>query len=354
MIVSASLFVSVSAMALYSVRLSIVFNNMGSGNQDFLVGFIMSSSVPLVFLTQMIFLLRRSSLLTFFSDWRKQLLNIGDGKGMTGLEKKIIFIYCIYFCNPVLTFGALWFSILRNKEIRDDWATVIAYGPYVSSVGYILCGSSVLVSIFCSVIDIVPSLVYYRAGLAVKVLVDRWKLTLLEMDPVKVQRIISLYLSIGSLVTRADYLFGPIIVLNHGITFFFICTLSSTILKPSLWTQSRSFSNGILLGMLIFFLARLIWPILFKSKLHGSSEQLKTIVLSFYLEASSISYKHYHSNMGPTPEIAITNKLVKKFAFFLANKTLAACPCGLYNITPSIFLTMLSLLATYTIIIMQT
>ena len=188
-------------------------------------------------------------------DWRQKLLNIDDGKG---LERKIIVIYCIYFINSVATIGVLFFSVLENLQTMDDWATVIAYGPYVTFVGYILCGTLVLLSIFCSVIDIVPALVYYRAGVVVQVLVDRWESTLLEMELVKIQRIISLYNSIEGLVKRADYLFGPIIVLNHGITFVITCTLTSTILKPSLWTESSAVSNYILLGMLMFFLARLI------------------------------------------------------------------------------------------------
>lgn len=125
-------------MALYSIRLAVVFSNLDSGNKDFLVGLVMSSSIPLVFLTQMIFLFRRSTFLTFFCDLRQKLLNIDDGKG---LERKIIVIYCIYFGNSVATIGVLFFSVLENLQTMDDWATVIAYGPYVTFVTYILCGT---------------------------------------------------------------------------------------------------------------------------------------------------------------------------------------------------------------------
>lgn len=193
------------------------------------------------------------------------------------------------------------------------------------------CFLRFLVSIFFPLIDIVPSFVYYRAGVAVQVLVDRWESNQFERDSEKVQRIASLYDSIGNLVTRADYIFGLLIVLNHGFTFLFICILTSSLLKPMMSHKNM------LLGYLVFFLVRLVWPIVFQSSLHSSSERLKAIVLSSSLQSSSKMGKNHHNNMPSTTAIANADESVKTFLFFLVNRTLTACPCGLYNIIPTIF-----------------
>jgi len=348
--VFSSLFVSISAMTLYSIRLGVIFSKLSDGNQEILVEATLFSNVPLVFFTQVFFLLRRSALLAFFADWRQQLIDIDcEKRNMPAvLEKKIILIYCIYFSFSLLSFLAIGIMVLNDREIMNHLASVIAFGPYAYYVYFILFCSSFIVSVFCSLIDIVPSFLYYRAGVAVQVLVDQWKSSLLQKDSAKFQKIVLLYNSIGSLATRADYLFGPLIVLNHGIMFFFICTLTSTILKPSLWARSDSL-RYLLLANLVFFLARLIWPIMFMSKLHGSSERLKAAVLSSF----SRTIAENQPNKKSSTEDITTNKSIKKFAFLLVNKSLLACPSELYCITPSIFLTMLSLLATYTIIILQ-
>ncbi len=352
MIVFAYLFITVCAIVLNYIRLKVVFNHSkdNAGSQEFLVAGTVFSSYPLALLTQIIFLLRRSALLAFFADWRRQLADIDDRKSMKGLEKKIYLIYCIYFGYTFLNFGALSVTVLYNQPDMDNWASKKAYGQYARPVEFFLLGSSLIVNIFSIIIDIVPTFVYYQAGLAIKVLVDRWESILLLKDPSKVQRIVSIFNTIANLVTRADYLFGPIIVLNHGIMFFFICTYTSSILKPPLPKEPESIGiQNFLICNLIFLLARLIWSIVFKFKLYGSSERLKAVVLSSYSESSSTTAEYQKSSSSHLSG----DKSVKKFAFLLSSKFVVACPCGLYYITPSIFLTMLSLLATYTIILFQ-
>jgi len=46
-------------------------------------------------------------------------------------------------------------------------------------------------------------------------------------------------------------------------------------------------------------------------------------------------------------------RIIKAFANRLQSAGMIACPAGLYHITPSILLTLLSLIVTYTILLLQ-
>ncbi len=114
------------------------------------------------------------------------------------------------------------------------------------------------------------------------------------------QRISHLYDSIVNLVYRADHFLGPTVVLNQGITFVAVCATVSflvndtyTIKDANIITNvnasyndnpnpvaSKPYNNSMIV-YLVVFIFRLVWPILFMSKLNTSASRLRSIVISF-------------------------------------------------------------------------
>ncbi len=126
--------------------------------------------------------------------------------------------------------------------------------------------------------------------------------------------------------------------------FFNICCcvysfLNSMIQKNS--TDDPPDDLSMLLTCLFFYPSRLVFVVCFMSKLHKSSGQLLTAVARFNLKRTLGAYEG-------------EQRVLHSFLSRLDESRLAAHPSGFYKIKPSVFLTLLSLIVTYTIILMQT
>lgn len=98
-----------------------------------------------------------------------------------------------------------------------------------------------------------------------------------------------------------------------------------------------------MLGMLVQQPLRLIFTISFMGKLHRSSDELLSSVARLFFNS-----RHMYSLDEEERQI------VRDFLNRMNQVKLAACPSGFYEIKPAIFLTILSLIVTYTAILLQT
>ena len=96
-----------------------------------------------------------------------------------------------------------------------------------------------------------------------------------------------------------------------------------------------------LLDMLFQQPMRLIFTISFMSRLDGSTSELSSS-LALYFNSNKLYYSDGEER-----------QVVRDFLNRLNHIKLAACPSGFYTIKPAIFLTLLSLVVTYLIILLQ-
>jgi len=206
-----------------------------------------------------------------------------------------------------------------------------------------------LITIFFPLIDIVPTMVYYHAANVLEAM--KSEVRELTKDPAspssKVNTIYSLWSGFETLtemVRRADHLFGSVVVINQGILFSNICGVVYVLLRM-LKMQSVDQPNQQVLISLFCFLflypARLLFTISFMSKLKVSSCELFS-ALSFYSNRREYNWDKEE------------RKIVHSFLRRLYQTELAACPSGFYVVKTSVFLSMLSLIVTYSIILLQT
>ncbi len=158
----------------------------------------------------------------------------------------------------------------------------------------------------------------------------------------KVYNLRSRFETLTHMVERADRIFGAIIVICHGILFFCICATVYIILY-TISNQSDGDFNSLPLYLTCLFQypSRLLFSVCFMSKLNGSSAKFRSAVayLSHRLERSSDKEER---------------RIVRSFYGRLKDTKLAACPSGFYKVKPSVLLTLLSLVVSYTIILLQT
>jgi len=256
---------------------------------------------PIIILTWLLFLIRRRQYLNFFRDWAKQ--------------EQVSIDYTVDFCS-----------------IRRTFLKVYA----------VLCVAIVA--------DLVPAFVYYHAAKNIEAIEKEVRLLLMNDRFERLTRIKLIWFRFEEwrrLIRRADQLFGAIIILNHGTSFFLICCDVCSVLnyvKIQVGNDNGSIENQEGFGQILFILAnilRLAFSIFMMAKIPKECDSLSTTLIH-------ISNFQYHS-AGKEER-----HMMKSFINRLQFGGLVASPAGFYSITPSILLTMLSLIVTYSVIMLQT
>ena len=127
-------------------------------------------------------------------------------------------------------------------------------------------------------------------------------------------------------------------VVNHGMTFFMICA-SFFSLFGKVWIADNTVMQIVIFSAILIRITMSLWLTI---RLHRSSDPL----LSAILRKFNLS-NHWTRMNGR--ERDLLRSLLRR----LENNHLTAIPSGLYQITPPRFLTLLSLIITYTLILLQ-
>ncbi len=316
--------------------------------------------LPIIVLTWILFLLFRRKFLTFFLDWekleRKTPIGIVDHVAIKRVSKITNTIYCLnnasFFCFLV------YFS--ATMEIKPSEDIILYYFPNLLSsplfsviyrVSHATWGFSTMVIYL--VIDMVPIFVYYHISKTVEAMVVEIKrIQAQEIKGIsyRIEAMWARFEHLRQLLQRADQIVGPIIIINHGTTFFSICCsiyliIKTSTIKKELLSSTLAESGlfnfwELLPGSIMFNTFRLLFCIFMIDKVQKQSDSLVTTT-------TRLSASRYRS----------TDKEERRIITILLNRVqsagMIACPAGFYNITPSILLTLMSLIVTYTIILLQ-
>lgn len=343
-----------SSMIYYSVNMifqvvQAVTNPERSSLYEVMLPLVSWSNFPLIFLAWATYLLQRTKLLAFFRDWnRLEKQHIIDNES---IKRFCIIVYGLYFIlGGIFSINFMIFYIALSMEAKYEMITL----SYPEIRNSFLSGFRhlIIINIFTSVtflclVDIVPILVYYHASKVIQTL--EWEFKSIPQaasvlpsfnKELAIHRIWSDFEHLRVMVSRANGLFGPTVMLNHGVAFFIICgSLFLTLNSLKKWENTDTILP-ILLACLVFFPSRLLFSILLMSKVSGSSDHLLSTV-ALYSTSKWLSMEKKE------------RKTVHGFLNRIQHVKLAACPSGFYRITHSILLTLLSLIVSYTVIFIQ-
>jgi len=262
------------------------------------------SWMPSAFGTHIDYLLRRNGYLQFFADWKTmELLFLPKDTGpQKKLSKTFVAFYTGHYIYNFGLLGAASFSLFGNKRRIEHPLTMSDYSQLTEIISVPILNTIHLVAImvclvFMLLMDIVPAVVYCNAARAVQFLRDDIDDSMKEKsgdaqccnnkeqedescnnnERTDIQKIWHRYETLRGLVKKADNLFGPMMIFNHGITFFIICALLFTLMANF---RQLSMNDAILYSLgLIGCLYRMISSVALMSRLHGTAEPLRTSLL---------------------------------------------------------------------------
>jgi len=317
------------------------------------------SILPLIILTWIQFLICRRQLLAFFRDWAALEKSTPDWSvDHVSIKRVVQRTYAVYCtaCGSFFTY-LVYFSATADITKWIDSQTYfqdLFASPWFS-VTYLIVNLMMFALELCLsiVFDLVPSFVFYHAAKHVEAMETEIKSGIM-MDTEgstqevgeRIKQIWSRIENLGGLVDRANKIFGPMIILNHGASFFSICCIVYSLFY---WIQSQGKVDtatqyapwqGLLLYLLTVILPRIIFSISLMSKLKKRSNSLTRTVTKLLAFRCNFSGKEERCN-------------IKAFLSRLNFDGLSTCPSGFYHITPSILLNLFSLTVSYTIILLQ-
>ena len=319
-------------------------------------------TIQLVILfTWIYFLCRRNSMTIFFTDWEKLQPTLLPGGTNSDHQQPITTIRVIigvYLVYGLFGTGYICYVIICAFSVNDN--VFISYFPsQIECLFFSLwCRFTLIVKglsfgLFYALLDIVPMTVYYHGSKMIQAVnVDLEEMNMIESkvnnnkDVVDgLERIWSRFENLRVLLQRADHLFGFLMILSNGDAFLGICATFYSFLnyyvKQSDFFIEDLYWEFLTCFLFCFFLTRMIISVILVSKVSSSSSQLLSTAAFLSLHRCRL------------PENKEERRIMKSLLGRLESNPLAARPSGLYNITPSLFLTMLSLIVSYTIILLQ-
>jgi len=304
------------------------------------------------------FLLHKAKIRAFFNAWAHMEKQHVKGIDAAKIKRAVIFIYILYYSYGLfflVYYTSQCVDSIRVPITEDDdimfhyYPNLISYVCYTILVRIKFALYTFFYAIFYPMNDIVPTFVYYHAAKIVESMkFEIQELTRTNNEPSQSQEesIYSVWSRLENLIVlkgRVDKLFGGMVIICHGMLFFNICCFVYSfldVIKPAS-TADSSDELSVLLTCLFFYPSRLVFNVWFMSKLHNSSGQLLTVVSHFSLNRTFIADEK-------------ERQIVQSLLGRLNESKLAAYPSGFYQIKPSVVLTLLSLIVTYTIILLQT
>lgn len=337
--------------AFHSTQLIMAIDKDGTFH-DLIPYLIWGIPVILAFLTQLEYLVHRNRYIAFFDDWKsllEQNLLIMSETRPSNIRMTILFVYLSHAVILLWAVGdTIWLFFISDPKIPSAGLLLIDF-PLLQNLFpdmmtllpiFIVALSFALMSFAFVMDDIVPTFVYYHAAKAVDAM--RNEIQRIYGQPTvkeeEIQRVTSIYNVLCRLVSRADDLFGRLIVLNHGVSFFLICAQLYT-----LFQYKAQMSHGELASIPVLtaiYVYRMTWTMMLTAQLHRSAGHLREDVASIVLDSGTGTC---WQNGG----------LLNLFLSRLDHHLLAARPLGIYELTPSTMLSVSSLIVTYTIILHQ-
>lgn len=308
---------------------------------------------PIILFIWAYFMLHRKSMMVFFDAWAKQQIQLQNSSQQNEIKWVTIGVYLIYGSFATTIF-CLFMYYAFTTPLSPHWDITVSYYPSLSDDIY-YCTLNRLIRIlqgfhFCVfflLMDIVPIMVYYLSSKIIQSI----EIEIIIMENCKSSNNnLSDYLeplslrfeAIRSLVHRTDHLFGCFVVLSQGVSFFNICSSVYSLLN-CVRGSCPQYSGAILALLITFFnyLVRMTLTVLLIAKVRKSSGSLLSAVNCLSVRRCRLSNKE-------------ERRVLKTFLGSLQHEGLAACPSGLYKITSSVLLSLLSLVMSYTIILLQT
>ena len=320
------------------------------------------------------YLIHRCNYLSFFNEWKQyekeiQFSDFIRMKDRQNLKKLRIAIYGIYLFQVIIVISAFSYLLLFHNSNRQ---TKNAFGKITDHLGLtetlpfpILDLLQVLVIIlaafFVTMTELVSAFFYYHASMVLRALkrdvmhisvlgypeltsdgIDEPPRILAVLEPQlikKLHRIWFSYEKLRGLVAKADTLFGPSMILNHGLLFFCCCTVTYAVLRnfKLLVSDFEQTANLIVMTTIAF---RFVSAIILISKLNSSAKKLR-------ISAVHLQSRHWFS-LQPSDHNVLQH-LIKQ----LELDSMAACPSDFYRITPIILLHVSTLMISYIIVLLQ-
>jgi len=336
------LFLMVLVMALFLYQLVLEMLNPESTMKSIIPNLRWSSNYPLYFTSAFVFLIRRKELLNFFHDWdlmERQLLP-STNKQRKEYRRLYICVYVFYACHgisnllrtttvlinqPGAPFFLSYYKVLRETLTLP---VLMIFQETTFVVGWI----------FVLLADLVPAWIFCHAGFALQSIGN----ALLSCSKNSVKRTISIrqlrfqYEMVNKLTERLNQVFGGLMMLNHITLFSTICAMSYNILKTFKGPDGDTINFSL---ATTFYVLRLTIPILMTSHLHTSSFKLRSTLSAAISNETILDSEENHR------AILLLNRMNQN--------PLAARPLDLYNINPTILMTMTSLIISNVIVLIQ-